>query len=103
MKVKLYSSPTAKIEYVSKFIQKIMPDTSMQEADWMVGLMVISCVALGTKASDLLLEIRYIKAFSQDDLVDKHDACQCLAHIEVALDRLMSGNLDFNQGQNSDS
>lgn len=67
----------------------------------MVGLMIISCVALGAKASDLLLEIRYIKAFSQEDLVDKHDSCQCLAHIEVALEKLMSGNLDFNQ--NSDS
>jgi hypothetical protein len=43
---------------------------------------------------DLFVELRYIKAFSNDDLYDKIDECQCLAHIETAIEKMMSGTLE---------
>jgi hypothetical protein len=63
-RVKMFSSPTAKIEYISKFISSIMPDDGLQEADWVVSLMILAFVCMGRKSADMLIEIRYIKSFS---------------------------------------
>lgn len=63
-RVKMFSSPTAKIEYISKFVSSIMPDDGLQEADWVVSLMILSFVCMGKKSAEMLLEIKYIKAFS---------------------------------------
>jgi len=53
--------------------------------------MILAFVCMGRKSADLYLEIKYIKAFSQEDLYEKHDSCQCLAHIETAMEKIMSG------------
>lgn len=74
-RVKMFSSPTAKIEYISKFVNSIMPDEGLQEADWVVSLMILAFACMGKKAAEMLIEINYIKSFSQEDLYEKHDSC----------------------------
>lgn len=41
-----------------------------------------------------MLELKYIKAFTQEDLYEKVDECQCLAQIETAIDKIQSGTLE---------
>jgi hypothetical protein len=60
----MFSSPTAKIEYISKFLSGIMPNDGLQEADWVVSLMIIAFISIGKRACDLYTEMRYIKAFT---------------------------------------
>ena len=64
LKVKNFSSPTAKLEFISRFTQKLMPDQGLQEADWVVGLMMTGFLAMGPKVVELYMEVRYIKAFA---------------------------------------
>ena len=90
-RVRMFSSPTAKIEFISKLVNTLMADDGQQEADSVVYLMVYSLICIGKRSADLLIEIKYIKAFSIDDLYGKHDSCQCLAHIESALEMLKTG------------
>jgi hypothetical protein len=59
------------------------------------SLMIIALVVIGYDSVDLFVELRYIKAFSNDELYEKIDECQCLAHIETAIEKLMSGTLDI--------
>jgi hypothetical protein len=56
--------------------------------------MIIALIVIGVVSKDFLVELKYIKAFSNDDLHEKIDKCQCLAHIETAIDRLLSGTLE---------
>ena len=56
--------------------------------------MIVGCIAIGNKAAELFLEIRYIKAFAQENLLDKDDTCQCLVHIETALEMLLTGTVN---------
>jgi hypothetical protein len=56
--------------------------------------MIIALIVIGVDSKDFLVELKYIKAFSNDDLHEKIDKCQCLAHIETAIDRLLSGTLE---------
>jgi hypothetical protein len=91
LRVRMFSSPTAKIEYISKFLDSLMPDDGLQEADFVVSLMILAFAYLGKKSADMYLEIKYIKAFSLEDLYDKVDSCQCLAYIETALEKVMTG------------
>ena len=67
----MFSSPTAKIEFISKFLNSIMPDDGLQEADWVVSLMILAFVSIGKKSAELYNEMRYIKAFSSEDLFEK--------------------------------
>lgn len=91
----MISSPTAKIEFISKFLNNTLLSTEgsyfqLQEADWVVNLMIISFLSLGgKKTGELYVEIQYIKTFSQEDLYFKHDACQCLTQMETAMERVM--------------
>jgi len=71
-----------------------MPDQGLQEADWVVGLMMAGFLAIGPKAVELYMEVRYIKAFAQENLLDKDDSCQCLVHIETALEMLLTGTIN---------
>jgi hypothetical protein len=48
--------------------------------------MIVALIVLGKEsAADILVELKYIKAFTQDDLYEKVDECQCLAQIETAI------------------
>ena len=60
----MFSSPTAKIEYINKFINNIMPNDDMQEADWILSLMILGFISIGKRAAELLIEMKYIKSFS---------------------------------------
>lgn len=53
--------------------------------------MILAFVCMGKRSAQMYLEIKYIKEFSQEDLYEKHDACQCLAQIESAIEKLISG------------
>ncbi len=65
--------------------------------------MIIVLIVIGVDFKDFLVELKYIKAFSNDELHEKIDKCQCLAHIEAAIDRLLSGTLDQIVERNQDS
>lgn len=87
----MFSSPTAKIEYIAKFLASIMPDDGMQAADFVVNLMILAFISIGKKSAELFTEMRYIKSFSQEDLFDKIGEGQSLAQIETAMEKLMIG------------
>ncbi len=87
----MFSSPTAKIEFINKFITDIMPNSDMQDADWILGLMILGFICVGKRSAELFIEMKYIKSFSQDDLYEKIDMCQILAQIETGLERIMTG------------
>ena len=53
--------------------------------------MIMAFICMGRKCTDLFIELKYIKSFSQEDLYEKHDSCQCLAHIETAIEKIISG------------
>ncbi len=69
-------------------------EDGLQEADYVTSLMIIALIVIGDDSKDLLVELKYIKAFSDDELYEKIDECQCLAHIETAIEKLLSGTLD---------
>ena len=65
------SSPIAKIEFVSNFMQTIrLDDGELQNADAAVNLMILGLLSIGKKSSDLIVEIDYIRSFSPEDICD---------------------------------
>lgn len=73
--VRNISSPTAKIEYISYFMDTIKLEGGHQEADAVVTVLILGLIGLGRKSADLLVELKYIKAFSPEDLHDKVAEC----------------------------
>jgi hypothetical protein len=92
--VKNLSSPTAKLEFIANFMQKVrLEEGELQEADSVVSLMILAFMSLGKRSGDLLIEVKYIQAFSSDDLYDIVQSGQSLAHIETAIEKVISGQI----------
>jgi hypothetical protein len=53
--------------------------------------MIMAFVSIGKKSAELYNEMRYIKAFSSEDLFEKIGEGQSLAQIETAMEKIMSG------------
>lgn len=54
--VKYKSSPTAKIEEISKFFAEIVPGKGQQAADFVLNLLIYAMVCVGKKSAELCLE-----------------------------------------------
>jgi hypothetical protein len=67
--VRHISSPTAKIEFISNFMTGIrLEEGELQNADGVVNLFILGLLSMGKRSSDLFVEIKYIQAFSSEDL-----------------------------------
>jgi hypothetical protein len=50
-------------------------EDGLQEADYVTSLMIIALIVIGADSQDILVELKYIKAFSNDELYEKIDEC----------------------------
>jgi hypothetical protein len=67
--VRNISSPTAKIDFIAIFMQSVkLSDGDLQAADSVVCMLILALITMGKRASDLLIEIKYINAFSPEEL-----------------------------------
>ena len=88
--VKYHSSPTAKIEFISKLFLKIIPG-AYQTADYMLNLIIYLLIALGKRAAELYIEHQYIHSFCHEEMKDKIEQYQHIAQINNGLMTLIGG------------
>lgn len=82
------------MEYLAKVFADILPTEGFLAADFIQNFILYAIVKLGKNAVYLLIEQLYVQEFAHEEMIDKIDEYQNIAHLETAFHNIIVNGID---------